>query len=140
MSLNFKLQSFNPAKEYAGFHFFVLNKGLNSGRPMNEPCPNCFVCELETSTEKENLYWIFYALWQGKRFEQLLVGSVIPFIRIKETQNLIKESISKNKLGPEAFEKAVLILKTIHEKDLHFQDMAKTLRTLKITLVRDLMK
>eukprot|EP01041_Mallomonas_annulata_P028327 gene28327-50162_t len=114
---NFSLQSFNPAKKYAGFHFFVLNKGLNSGKPLLEPCPNCFVCSCNTLEDKENLYWIFFALWNGKRFHQLLIGSVIPFIKIKDTKNLAQESFLKTKSNPAVFQKALNLLKFANEKD-----------------------
>ncbi|WP_371923412.1 hypothetical protein [Flavobacterium sp. HSC-61S13] len=28
---------------YKGIYFFILNKGLNSGKPLSQPCANCFV-------------------------------------------------------------------------------------------------
>ena len=138
MNSSFSLQSFNLAKKYAGFHFFVLNKGLNSGKPLLDPCPNCFVCSCNTEEEKENLYWIFFALWQGKRFHQLLIGSVIPFIKIKETKNLVQESFLKTKTNPAVFQKALYLLKFANEKDLHFQNLALTIRKIKIELARGL--
>ncbi len=134
MNSNFNLTSYNPAKKYAGFHFFVLNKGLNSGKPLLDPCPNCFVCSCNSEEEKENLYWIFFALWQGKRFHQLLIGSVIPFIKIKETKNLVQESFLKTKTNPAVFQKALNLLKFANEKDLHFQNLAFTIRKIKIEL------
>ena len=138
MSSNFNLTTYNPAKKYAGFHFFVLNKGLNSGKPLLDPCPNCFVCSCNTEEEKENLYWIFFALWQGKRFHQLLIGSVIPFIKIKETKNLVQESFLKTKTNPAVFQKALNLLKFANEKDLHFQNLALTIRKIKIELAMGL--
>jgi len=71
-------------------------------------------------------------VWKGRKFEQLLLGSVISFIRIKETQNLLKKTVSKNKLGPENFKKAVVILKNIHEKDLHFQNVSRKMIKIKV--------
>ena len=34
-------------------HFFILSKGLNAGKPLTEPCPNCFVFHAETEQEKD---------------------------------------------------------------------------------------
>lgn len=37
-------------RTYHGNHFFVLSKGNNAGRPMDKPCPNCFVVISKMST------------------------------------------------------------------------------------------
>ena len=140
MNSSFSLQTYNPAKKYAGFHFFVLNKGLNSGKPLLEPCPNCFVLSCPSEEEKESLYWICFALWQGKRFYQLFVGSCIEYIRIKETFNLVHNAYLKTQNNPELFQKALIVLKTVNEKDLHFQDLAATLKKIKQELARDLVR
>ena len=65
-------------------HFFILNKGLNSGKPLYEPCPNCFVVIFSNNEDKESYYWLSYSLWKSKFWHQFLVGSVIPFLRIHE--------------------------------------------------------
>lgn len=140
MSSNFSLQSFNPAKKYAGFHFFILNKGDNSGKPLLEPCPNCYVLECKSEYEKESLYWICFALWQGHYFRRELIGSVITFIRIKEVFNLVHNAYLKTQSNPELFQKSLIVLKTVHEKDLHFQDLAATLRKIKREVARDLVR
>ena len=140
MNSSFSLQSYNPAKKYAGFHFFVLNKGLNSGKPLSEPCPNCFVLSCASEVEKESLYWICFALWQGHYFRHELIGSVIEFIRIKEAFKLINQAYLKNKTNPELFQKALIVLKTVNEKDLHFQDLAATLKKIKREVARNLVR
>ena len=37
------LKSYNQKEEIRNPHFFILNKGNNSGKPLLAPCPNCFV-------------------------------------------------------------------------------------------------
>ncbi len=135
---NFKLTSYNPNATYPAIRFYVLSKGLNSGKPLLEPCPNCFVCICNSEEEKENLYWIYFALWQSHKFRQELIGSVIPFIRKKEIIKLVKAATLKNEKRPEVFTKAVQVLKGINEKDLHFQDLARTLNMVKMALAKDL--
>jgi hypothetical protein len=137
---NFKLTSYNPNATYTAIRFYILNKGLNSGKPLLEPCPNCFVCICNSEEEKENLYWMFFALWQGKKFHQLLIGSVIPFIKIKDTKNLVHESFLKTKNNPAVFQKALNLLKFANEKDLHFQNLALSIRKIKIELARGLVQ
>ncbi len=76
--------------------FFILNKGMNSGKPMKIACSNCFICIADTEEQKEQLYWLCSALWYSKSFHYYLKGSVIPFITIDD----IKECLSKSLLKP----------------------------------------
>jgi hypothetical protein len=66
--------------------FNIQSKGLHSGRPLKNPIPNCFA----VITEESQLFELVYSLYISKKFERLLIGSVIPFIRIAEAQILIK--------------------------------------------------
>ncbi len=140
MNSSFKLSTYNPAKKYAGFHFFVLNKGLNSGKPLYEACPNCFVIECETEDQKESLYWICFALWQSHRFRQHLIGSVILYIRKKEMLNLVRDTFQKAQAKNELFQKSLILLKTVNEKDHHFEDLAATLKKIKREVARGLVR
>jgi len=47
-------------------HFFVLNKGLNSGKPLLVPFPNSFAIQTESKEFKEAHYCISYALVRTK--------------------------------------------------------------------------
>ena len=140
MSLSFSLKTHRSGKEYSGVHFFILNKGLNSGKPLDEPCPNCYVCECPTEEEKEALYWICFALWQSYQFRQHLIGSVILYIRKKEIFNLLRYSFLKCQTKPELFQKSLILLKTVNEKDHHFENLAATLKKIKREVARDLVR
>ena len=98
-------------------HFFILSKGNNSGKPLDAACPNCFVCICKSEEEKQQLYWLFYGLWQGSFFHPFLTGSVIPFIRISDFKSTIKaqaEAVSKDKY---AFVQDVHKVKLIERKE-----------------------
>lgn len=84
---NLKIKSHKTNKMYLGEHIFILNKGLNSGKPMYQACPNCFVVTFNNAEEKESYYWLSYSLWKAKFWHQFLVGSVIPFLRIHDFKN-----------------------------------------------------
>jgi hypothetical protein len=86
-----QLKTFNKNFNYEGHFFFILNKGMNSGKPMKSSCPNCFVCIAGSEEEKEQLYWLCFALWYSKAFHYYLKGSVIQFITIDD----IKECLIK---------------------------------------------
>lgn len=140
MNLTFSIKTHRPGVKYLGEHFFVLNKGLNSGKPMEEPCPNCYVCECTNEEDKEALYWICFALWQNHQFKQHLIGSVIVYIRIKDFQKLVREAFIKAQAKPELFEKALVLLKTLNEKDLHFQELAVVMKKMKREVSRGLVR
>ena len=90
---NYSIKWFIPngTNEVLSTQFFILNKGLNSGKPLEKSCPNCFVITVKNNEEKEFLFWLCWGLWQSKKFYYLHTGSVIPFIRLKEFVAYIKE-------------------------------------------------
>ena len=65
---SFSIKSHRPGVVYNMPHFFILNKGNNSGKPLLSPCPNCFVIQFQSEEEKEQIYWLSYSLWQSKAF------------------------------------------------------------------------
>ncbi|RFC54046.1 DUF6943 family protein [Brumimicrobium aurantiacum] len=137
---NFKMITYRPEIEYKGPHFFILNKGLNSGKPLKKPCPNCFVISCETEKEKESLYWIVYSLHQGKQFQIALVGSVIPFIRKNDLINIIKDAQKITSNNPEAIQKTVSSLLELEKKEENYKRIQNTLKQLRQVLVHQLIK
>lgn len=91
-------------------HFFILSKGNNAGKPMDLPCPNCFVLTARNLQEREYFYWLCYGLWVGGFFRPFLTGSVISFLRIAELNQVICEAQSKVELRKEALINAIEIL------------------------------
>lgn len=87
------IKTHKPGTEYNQPHFFILNKGMNSGKPQKESFTNSFVIIFKNQVEVENYFWIVFVLWKSKFWHQYLIGSVIPFIRLSEFQ---KEFISKS--------------------------------------------
>ncbi|MBX2968228.1 MAG: hypothetical protein KF803_02570 [Cyclobacteriaceae bacterium] len=94
-------------RTYRGNHFFVLSKGNNAGRPMDKPCPNCFVIITKCPHEKQLLYWLCSALWQCGYFKPHLCGSVIPFLRLPELKTIIRNTHIRIENRKAAYEKAV---------------------------------
>ena len=99
----FILKSYNQKEEIQKPHFFILNKGNNSGKPLLTPCPNCFVIQFDNQEDKESIYWILWGLWQSKAFYPLLRGSVIPFIVLRDVKSCIMEGLDKVERNPEQF-------------------------------------
>ena len=110
---SFILKFYNQKEEIRKPHFFILNKGNNSGKPLTVPCPNCFVIQFQCEEEKEQIYWLIYCLWQSKAFYQFLRGSVIPFIVLRDIKSCLLGGVEKVAKNPAQFEKAVAALRSL---------------------------
>ena len=116
-----KIKTHNSNAQYLNNnHFFILAKGSNAGKPMHNPCPNCFVLVANNLREKEYYYWLCYGLWVGGMFRPFLTGSVISFLRIGELQQVIKAGQSKVQLRKQALLSSIEILNklTAHQSNL----------------------
>ncbi len=103
---------------------------MNSGKPLNEACANCFVLIFENQEDTENFYFIAYSMWQAKFWHIYLCGSVIPFLRLLDFR---KQFLLKSKQlmeEHEAHRKNMAALKILEQKEQQFQK--------NITLINDL--
>jgi len=110
---SFILKSYIQKEEIRKPHFFILNKGNNSGKPLTVPCPNCFVIQFQCEEEKEQIYWLIYSLWQSKAFYPFLRGSVIPFIVLRDIKSCLLDGVEKMAKNTAQFEKAVAALRSL---------------------------
>ena len=130
--MNFIVKTHKKDTIYNKPHFFVLNKGMNSGKPQNEPFTNSFVVIFDSEADSENIFWIAYSLWKSKFWYQHLVGSVISFLRLNDFK---KEFFPKSKLLMEEHEehlKHVAALKLLELKEKQFHE--------NINLINDMRK
>jgi hypothetical protein len=135
---SFKLISYRVDGVYDAPHFFILNRGNNSGKPLKKPCPNCFVLLCNSEKEKESLYWVVYALHQGHHFYGSLVGSVIPFIRKKDLQDIITAAHIKTLSKSAELEKTVTSLLQLEQQETNYLKLQKMIRLLKQSMVHQL--
>lgn len=119
----FSINSYNPSIQnaIATPHFFILCKGLNSGKPLVKPCPNCFVITVKSEEEKQFLYWLCWGLWQSKKFYHLHTGSVIPFIRLHEFKPFIKEQAATAFAEKEQYHKNVKALQQLEALEKNYK-------------------
>lgn len=112
-----KIFTYNPKNQKSEFEFYALSKGLNSGKPLDVPCPNCFVISCRNAKEMDVYRSLLFGLWKTKSFHQFLVGSVIPFVRIGDFKNIVFEQ-AKNLQGRErAFKNDIRKVKTLEQKE-----------------------
>lgn len=135
-----KIKTHNSQREKTEFEFYILNKGNNSGKPLDLPCPNCFVCICKDEEEKQQLYWLFYGLWQGLFFNPFISGSVIPYIRIDDVKQVAEMSLSKIELQPLQFDKNVSMVQLLNEKVKVIQEQIKLIKQAKRALMYQVLK
>ena len=70
--LNFIIKIHQKETLYKGNQIFILNKGLNSGKPQKEPFTNSFVIQFSKPEDAETVYWLVYSLWKAKFWHQSL--------------------------------------------------------------------
>ena len=129
---NFIIKTHQKNAIYNQPHLFILNKGLNSGKPQKEPFTNSFVVIFEHEKDCENIYYVAYSLWKSKYWNQNLVGSVIPFLRISDFKDQFN---AKAKLMMEEYDEHVKHINTLkllelkekqfHENINHINDMRR---------------
>lgn len=135
-----KIKTHKMKNTYAEVHFFILSKGNNSGKPLDKPCPNCFVCICKDEAEKERLYWLFYGLWQGSYFHPFITGSVIPFIRLNDLKEVVNTALSKIALKPQQFDKNVSMIQLLNEKAKVVQEQIILIKQAKKALMYQVLK
>lgn len=137
---NFIVKSHNPKSNHSNPHFFILSKGLNSGKPLEQPCPNCFVLEFQNQEEKENHYWLAYSLWQSNFWRYYLVGSVIEFLRITDFKNFfIQKSMMLQENGAQHL-KNIRALKMLKEKESEFYKSINLLNQIRSAILQQYAK
>ena len=120
--LNFIIKTHRVGTIYTKPHLFVLNKGMNSGKPQKEPFTNSFVIIFQNEDDCENLFFIAYSLWQTKFWHPFLVGSVIPFLRLPDFKNEFIPKASLMMAEHEEHQKNVAALKLLEQKEKQFHE------------------
>ena len=119
---NFIIKTHKARTTYSKPHLFILNKGLNSGKPQKEPFTNSFVILFQHEEDCENFYFIAFSLWQTKFWHQFLIGSVIPFLRIQDFKNEFTPRAKTMMEEHEQHLKNVAALKLLEQKEKQFHE------------------
>ena len=125
------IKSHRAGMNYAKPHFFVLNKGLNSGKPHHEAYTNSFVLIFQTEEQKEDVYWIAMSLWKSKFWHQYLRGSVIPFLSLYEFKKEFNPRTTRMMREHEQHLKNIKALKLLQEQENHFNKNLHLINELK---------
>ena len=120
--LNFIIKTHRVGTIYTKPHLFILNKGMNSGKPQKEPFTNSFVIIFQNEEDCESVFFIAYSLWQTKFWHPFLVGSVIPFLRLPDFKNEFIPKASLMMAEHEEHKKNVAALKLLEQKEKQFHE------------------
>ena len=130
----YEIKTHRSGRTYNTPHFFILNKGLNSGKPMDQPCPNCFVITTNSEKTRESLFYLCLSLKIGNYFSYYLKGSVIPFICISDAKKVMNTALQNYQ--EQQWQLKVEKLKKINAFEANLQQKLKTISQLKIALLR----
>lgn len=123
-----RIRTYNPnGAEEAVNVFYVLSKGLNAGRPMYTPCPNCFVIESSCRIESEKLFSYIYLIWKTDKFRYFLCGSVIPFLRISDFKKVLNDIITNKEVEHST---AIELIKNVNLIQVQKENLKKQLSLL----------
>ena len=115
--LNFIIKTHQKDTVYKGNQIFILNKGVNSGKPQKEPFTNSFVIMFPDEKDAETVYWIAYSLWMSNFWYPYLIGSVIPFLRITDFKKDFDSKVNEMMQDHELHIKQVEALRLLLEKE-----------------------
>ncbi len=133
----FELITHQIGRIYSNPHFFILNKGLNSGKPLTNPCPNCFVVISLTEKDKTTLFHLSMMLQIGGFYAYYLKGSVIPFISIDDCRKTLKNGLNSSaNIGLE-FQKHIKAVSVITKREKELQNVIDKMAVLKVAYIRN---
>tara|TARA_R110001592_G_scaffold23435_6_gene91857 strand:- start:3255 stop:3683 length:429 start_codon:yes stop_codon:yes gene_type:complete len=136
----FQIKTHKSGRTYQKPHFFILNKGLNSGKPLTLPCPNCFVVTTSTVDEKSNLFHLTMMLQIGGFFAYYLKGSVITFISINDCRNTLKKGIKSSNNICSEYQKHINAVMIISKKEKELQNVIEKMAVLKKSYIESFFK
>lgn len=139
MHSTFKLKTYRPGIQVPKHSFFILNKGANCGKPLKQPCPNCYILTANSEAETDYLYWLCWGLWQSRSFDQYIWGSVILTIRIGNIAKVITAATQRLSHKQDQAAKAVESLKTLSAYIDAMEAKYKTIQKLKAATAQALL-
>lgn len=129
-----KIKTHSQGKMYNQPHFFILNKGLNSGKPFNHYVCNSFVFLADNKEEKEFFYFLLLGLWELRFFRKHLKGSVIEYIRLGDVIDVIDETLNSVNSGNRSFADVQNTLAQIEALQINLQKQLDYLMQLRKSL------
>ena len=132
---NYIIKTHQKETVYTKPHLFILNKGMNSGKPQKEPFTNSFVVIFQNEEDCESIYFVAYSLWKTKFWHPFLVGSVIPFLRLPNFSKEFNLKASLMMQEHEEHQKNIAALKLLEKKEKQFHENINLINDLRKTIL-----
>ena len=132
---NYIIKTHQKNTLYTKPHLFILNKGMNSGKPQKEPFTNSFVVIFQNEEDCESIYFVAYSLWKTKFWHPYLVGSVIPFLRLPNFSKEFNLKASLMMQEHEEHQKNIAALKLLEKKEKQFHENINLINDLRKTIL-----
>jgi hypothetical protein len=120
--LKFIIKTHRTGTIYTQPHLFILNKGMNSGKPQKEPFTNSFVIIFENEDDFDTINLTTYALWKTKFWHQFLRGSVIPFLSLYDIRKEFSIKVNQEVKDHKEHIKNVQALKLLEQSEKRFNE------------------
>jgi hypothetical protein len=91
-------------------------QGMNSGKPKKVPFTNSFVILFQNEENDETVYWLAYSLSKVKFWQQSLIGSLIPFLRITDFKKYFSLKVNEMLQESELHKKQIQALRLLEQK------------------------
>ena len=101
--LKHKIKTHKSGKMYNQPHFFILNKGLNSGKPFRHYVCNSFVFLADNKEERDFYYFMLLGIWELRLLRPYLKGTAIEFVRLGDVIDVLEETLNSVNTGNRSF-------------------------------------
>ncbi|KGO92813.1 DUF6943 family protein [Flavobacterium enshiense] len=132
---NYIVKTHRNGTIYAKPHLFILNKGMNSGKPQKAPFTNSFVIIFSNEEDCETVFWIAFSLWKSKFWHMYLRGSVIPFVNLYDFKKEFFPKVTRLIQDHEQHKKNMQALKLLEQKEKQFQENINLINDLRKTIL-----
>ncbi len=132
-----RIITYRPGMNYSTHVLFILSKGLNAGKPLAQPCPNCFAVEFSSADDAFRFRALCLILMQSHIFSQYLKGSVIPFLTIRDFRSIISRYFVLVDNLPAQFGHLVEVLANIEEQEQKNRSILNLLSQYRMALIAD---
>lgn len=101
--LKSKIKTHKSGKTYNQPHFFILNKGLNSGKPFKHYVCNSFVFLADDKNERDFYYFMLQGIWELRLLRPYLKGTAIEFVRLGDVIDVLEQVLNSVNSGSRSF-------------------------------------
>ena len=137
---NLVIKTHRKGASYQENQIYILNKGLNSGKPQKAPFTNSFVITFLTKDDADSSYWLLYTLWKINFWHPHLCGSVIPFLKIKELKKKAIPKLMELQTNTGQYQKQLKALQLLDAKEREIQETLRLMQEMRKVILSNYLR